>query len=430
MRLKTVLLTSVCSLALMTGLSPAQEVGVTSAVNQTARGTPPTQQIRTLTLGASIIHDEVIETDGAGMLQILLADGSTFTVGSNSSLTIDSFVYDPDAGTAELAASVGRGVFRFIGGRASKQAGGVEIETPMGTAGIRGGIADMAFGSGGPNHIDMVYGFEITLQKPNGQSLRLFKPGYSIVEDGSGGQTIRKTPPSYTQGVQQALNPPPQSNGGSPTAQSDIKQSPGTRPGSQQPPIPATPPTRVAQRGQQQETPAPGPRSPDGPMPGGPTSWGEIQASSLAGASASYSGNFEGTYFYDDSSGTWLSNTPATGDFAMSFDFGTAQGSASISNVDVPGVAGDDFESVPLLEFDDVLEPTSPPLGGGNAEFISELHGAGGVIDDTEFTYYGGFSGAFENAGGDIAQKVIGDFYIEPSSGSDFRLEGDVEAER
>ena len=55
-------------------------------------------------------------------------------------MVIDQFVYDPNAGTGKLAASLGRGVFRFVGGKLSKQDNAVTMRTPTATIGIRGGV--------------------------------------------------------------------------------------------------------------------------------------------------------------------------------------------------------------------------------------------------------------------------------------------------
>ena len=131
-------LSSVSLLALVAlDANAAPSVGIAAAVNQSAEATPPGQSVRTMTLGDNVIHNERITTGEAGLVQILLVDGTTFTVGANSDLTIDKFVYDPDAGTAEVAATLIKGALRFIGGRASKT-NGATIITPIGTIGVRG----------------------------------------------------------------------------------------------------------------------------------------------------------------------------------------------------------------------------------------------------------------------------------------------------
>jgi hypothetical protein len=90
--------------------SPAQaeKVGVAAAVNPDAfsslSGTPNKQ----LNIGKSIFYNERINTTNSGLVQVLLVDGSTFTVGPNSNLVIDRFVYDPRKKTGELVATFQR----------------------------------------------------------------------------------------------------------------------------------------------------------------------------------------------------------------------------------------------------------------------------------------------------------------------------------
>lgn len=237
LKLQYALLASLCLLPLTATETFAATAGVTAAVNQNARSIPPGGAVRTVVLGANVVQDETIETDGGGLVQILLADGTTFTVGPNSSITIDRFVYDPNANTAQVSATIGRGVFRFIGGRTSKTEGGVQLNTPVGTVGIRGGMADLNFTGAG--QIDLLFGNEVTLDGPNGSD-RIFQPGYSIVFGSNGQPTVIKTPPGSANFIQQALAGRPGSSGGSSQKPTDGKVAgsgvPGSNSGSNPPP--------------------------------------------------------------------------------------------------------------------------------------------------------------------------------------------------
>lgn len=225
-------------------VSAATRVGVTAAVNPDAQSRRAGAGVKTITLGDEVIHNEVINTNGAGLVQILLADGTTFTVGPNSRLTIDSFVYDPEAGTAKVSASLSKGFMRFIGGRTSKTPGGATINTPIGTAGIRGAVVDIDLGkmgerpgdkvrgsgktrngdngnngSSNPPHVSLIFGHEVTLAG-NGSTNRLFQPGYSIIVDGGEPQVVR-TPPSFINTMQDQLVGKPGTHGGAPTPPRD-----------------------------------------------------------------------------------------------------------------------------------------------------------------------------------------------------------------
>jgi hypothetical protein len=223
-RLNTILLSTVCLVALASAPALAANSGVTAAVNQSAHGTAPGGAVRTIVIGDNVVTDEKIDTDGAGLVQILLPDGTTFTVGPNSSLTIDKFVYDPSANTAQVTASLARGVFRFIGGRTSKTEDGVTLNTPVGTVGIRGAVADISLTPNGQQlkaQIDLLFGKEVTLSGPGGLIDRIYKAGYSILIGADGKAQLVKTPPGSANSIQQALAGKPGTHGGAGDTPSD-----------------------------------------------------------------------------------------------------------------------------------------------------------------------------------------------------------------
>ena len=134
-------------------------------------GAPQSQ----INIGKSIFYNERINTTGSGLVQVLLVDGSTFTVGPGSNLVIDKFVYDPKKGTGQIAASFSKGVMRFVGGKISKNEGGVTVGTPAGALAIRGGIAYADFKSPKNFSVLFVFGDYIKLQ---GQTV--WQPGYGL----------------------------------------------------------------------------------------------------------------------------------------------------------------------------------------------------------------------------------------------------------
>lgn len=214
---------------LMLAGAPAQAetdvAGVTAAVNPRATAFDTSGKPRLISLGDAVIRNHRIETSGEGLVQILLADGTSFTVGPNSSVVIDSFVYDPEKNTASLAATMTKGALRFIGGKASKASGNVKINTPIGTAGIRGAVVDInlngqtADGQPLPPHMTLVYGKEVQLTG-KGAPQRLFKQGFSIVA-GDGQPRVQRTPPQWVSGLQQTLAGRPGQGGGTSNTPTD-----------------------------------------------------------------------------------------------------------------------------------------------------------------------------------------------------------------
>jgi hypothetical protein len=63
-------------------------------------------------------------------------DSSNLKVGSNSSVHLDKFVYDPNKSTGEVAIQATRGSFRFVTGSLGSET--YKIKTPYGTLGVRG----------------------------------------------------------------------------------------------------------------------------------------------------------------------------------------------------------------------------------------------------------------------------------------------------
>src|SRR5436190_1628489 len=131
--------------ALLSGPALAQEVGVTAAVNPQATGTPPERATRTLSVGIDMFRNEKITTGPEGKTQLLFVDGSALSIGPNSDVVLDEFVYDPATGNGKLAMTATKGVFRLVGGKISKNEP-VTLKTPTATIGIRGGVVLAAFG--------------------------------------------------------------------------------------------------------------------------------------------------------------------------------------------------------------------------------------------------------------------------------------------
>ncbi|WP_172450104.1 FecR domain-containing protein [Rhizobium sp. TH135] len=287
---------------LMLAGAPAQAetdvAGVTAAVNPRATAFDASGKPRLISLGDAVIRNHRIETSGEGLVQILLADGTSFTVGPNSSVVIDSFVYDPEKNTASLAATMTKGALRFIGGKASKASGNVKIDTPIGTAGIRGAVVDINLngqtpdGQPLPPHMTLVYGKEVQLTG-NGSPQRLFKQGFSIVA-GDGQPRVQRTPPQWVSGLQQTLAGRPGQGGGtsntptdqtvasSTVSQSNSAQLPSenTIPVPQPRPIVTTPVEEVAGESQRDVGPRPDvPVDPVDPEPEPEEPWdGSAQA--------------------------------------------------------------------------------------------------------------------------------------------------------
>ena len=141
MSLRRMLPGLVLALALL-GAAPsfaATQVGVAAAVRGSVQVVRAAAVGSAIQSGAKLYLGDKIATGPAAGLQILLLDETVFTLGPDSQMTIDEFVYDPASANGKLDAKLVKGAFRFISGRvARKDPRQMNVALPSGTIGIRG----------------------------------------------------------------------------------------------------------------------------------------------------------------------------------------------------------------------------------------------------------------------------------------------------
>lgn len=173
------LLASVAGGLILPAHADTTKVGVAAAINPAAEGqSPDTGPVRTLYVGSDVMYKERIVTSADGQAQLLFLDQSAMTVAPNSELVIDEFVYDPNKNTAKLAATMAKGLLRFVGGRASKDQD-VTITTPTAVIGIRGGVALINVGRGGNTTATFLFGRHMSVTS-GGQTQLVTRPGFSV----------------------------------------------------------------------------------------------------------------------------------------------------------------------------------------------------------------------------------------------------------
>src|SRR3984893_11093643 len=183
-------LAGVAALLLALGASGAlaqERVGVSSAVNPDVTGAAPGAAARQVVIGQDVVFNEHFTTGALGQTQLLFLDESAMTIGPNSDLTIDQFVYDAKSGTGQLAMSASRGLLRFVGGKLSKQEEGVSLRTSTATLAVRGGAFLLDLTTEGRMEAIFIYGRTLTVTGASGVTETLRRPGYAISLAGPGG---------------------------------------------------------------------------------------------------------------------------------------------------------------------------------------------------------------------------------------------------
>ena len=165
-------------------VSPVGQAGEVSGLVTIARvdGT-----IETLQSGMSVYQGDVIETGTVGAVNLVFIDETHFAVSQNARLAIDEYVFDPATGQGSSDFSVLKGIFVFTSGLIGRSdPDDVNIDTPMGSIGIRGTIiaGDVTTGE-----ITVVEG-AIVLRDFGGNEMTLanqfetarFEPGQGTIE--------------------------------------------------------------------------------------------------------------------------------------------------------------------------------------------------------------------------------------------------------
>jgi hypothetical protein len=120
----------------------AEMAGVSAAVTGEVLLAKSAGEIGTLVESGMPVYlgDRITTSPNAGM-QILLLDETVFTIGPNSDIAIDEFVYDPVTGNGRIVADMARGVMRFVTGKIPlNNPASMDINLPVGSIGIRGTI--------------------------------------------------------------------------------------------------------------------------------------------------------------------------------------------------------------------------------------------------------------------------------------------------
>lgn len=89
--------------------------------------------------GMHLMQDDLILTGMGGRLGAILKDGTRFSLGPETELRIDRFVYNPAESKFGLILAMLRGIAVFISGKLAEfSPESVRVETPVGIVGLRG----------------------------------------------------------------------------------------------------------------------------------------------------------------------------------------------------------------------------------------------------------------------------------------------------
>ena len=149
------------------------------------------QNNESLQNGSKIFFGDTIVSKQNANAQILFIDQTVLTLGEDTEMTIDEFIYDPKSNEGSFVSSVKSGTVKFITGQISnKNPENLEVKVPAGTLGARGTefvvLAEknnqstvVLLGPGPENTLGMVPGNLILSDGIS--SIDITKPGYEAI---------------------------------------------------------------------------------------------------------------------------------------------------------------------------------------------------------------------------------------------------------
>lgn len=132
---------------------------------------------RALRLGGDVFSGDRIRTGQSSNAQLMFLDQTNLTIGSQSDVVLDRFVFDPNRGVGNVALSTTQGALRFISG--AQNPNNYRIDTPTATIAIRGTLAyNFIFGRW--QYIVNGHGQVSAALKPRGIPVIDIPPGYVL----------------------------------------------------------------------------------------------------------------------------------------------------------------------------------------------------------------------------------------------------------
>jgi hypothetical protein len=141
------------------------DIEITSPNGQTRKGAP----------GMPVYLNDHVHTRSNARLQVVLADETVFTMGPDSDMVLDEFVYDPNTSVGKITARWTKGVFRFVSGKVARESpSNMKVIGPTSTIGIRGTDFQVALDpASGDGFAKLYYGKLEVTENNSGETIAL-----------------------------------------------------------------------------------------------------------------------------------------------------------------------------------------------------------------------------------------------------------------
>lgn len=199
--------TTVAAFALQPVLAQAQSaIGSTNKVINSVQGALDAN-VRELRIQDGVFSNERIDTGPDSAARLIFEDQTILSIGANSNVVLDKFVFDPDPAKSEVSLSITKGVLRFASGNLPSRA--YMVRTPTALIGIRGTIFELVVAANGATTVSVVEG--AVAVSAAGTTTTVGSGLSSTVAPGAGPTPPAPSPPSppSVQAMNNGLGPEP-----------------------------------------------------------------------------------------------------------------------------------------------------------------------------------------------------------------------------
>jgi hypothetical protein len=131
----TTVLVPILLVAIAGASSPIGLVKVTEGMATVQRG----DETLPVHVGLALQEGDLLRTGADGRMGVVLRDETRLSLGPESEIQIDHFVFAPAKGRLGLVVKMARGVMAFVSGNIAKLShDAVRVETPVAVVGVRG----------------------------------------------------------------------------------------------------------------------------------------------------------------------------------------------------------------------------------------------------------------------------------------------------
>lgn len=196
-------------------LAQAQtSIGKTSKVVRQVEGALDAN-VRELSLQDNVYSNERINTGSDSAARLIFSDQTILSIGADSNVVLDRFVFDADPDKSTVALSMTKGVLRFVSGKLPKDV--YQIRTPTALIGIRGTIFEVIVAANGATTVNVTEG--AVAVSAGGTTASVSAGQTTSVAPGAGPTPPAPTPPAppAVVAMNSALGPDPGIAGGTET---------------------------------------------------------------------------------------------------------------------------------------------------------------------------------------------------------------------